>query len=426
MSRRLTLLLCLIVAVVAGCSRDPERGSAIAPTGPSAVAASSAAPATGAPGGISGPMALSFPGANETFLFRQDLDAKYQTGLGRPLSFTFVDREGEVVWTQEYIRYRLNGCDHPSAVQRVLAQIDGNAPGQTCGPEATGEIQFPSRADVFDFRRQLESKYQLMGRGLSSTYVDIEGAVIWIQEYLRYRLNGCDHATAVQKVISQIEGKGIAATCYVPPLPCNYRLTPGSRNVGGTGGTFEVEFFHVSGPTCTWSVASDQSWVTITPPTSGEGATRVQYRVAQNGASDSRTANIRFDWSGGSTNHIVFQSGSDLNVSITLTDTARSGTAATDSCHIKSPSTPCTLTASANIQGTSTFNWTVTYLYPNLITHTNFSNSNVFTFTQQCGGGSSTATGFDTTMTVTLIVTDPTAGTTQTVVQTFGIKLFTC
>ena len=49
---------------------------------------------------------------------------------------------------------------------------------------------------MFEARRTLETTYQQMGRGLSTTSVDPEGSAIWITEYLRYRTNACDHADA--------------------------------------------------------------------------------------------------------------------------------------------------------------------------------------------------------------------------------------
>ena len=58
------------------------------------------------------------------------------------------------------MRYRTNGCDHGSATQRVMAQIDGNPAGQVCGAPPDGLIAFPPRTDSFDFRQQLETKYQ--------------------------------------------------------------------------------------------------------------------------------------------------------------------------------------------------------------------------------------------------------------------------
>ena len=160
MSRHLTLLLCTLT-LVAGCSRNPERTSAASPTAPSAAEPGSLlGPTSVAPGGISGKFDVSFPPRNESFDFRNQLETKYQTGLGRSAAPTFVDREGEVVWTQEYMRYRTNGCDHPTAMQRVNAQIDGQPAGGVCGAPPDGLIAFPPRTDSLDFRRQLESKYQ--------------------------------------------------------------------------------------------------------------------------------------------------------------------------------------------------------------------------------------------------------------------------
>ncbi len=46
------------------------------------------------------------------------------------------------------------------------------------------------------------------------TAVDIEGNAVWLQEYLRYRLNGWSHAQASSKVMPQIDGHGIQPVCY--------------------------------------------------------------------------------------------------------------------------------------------------------------------------------------------------------------------
>jgi len=45
------------------------------------------------------------------------------------------------------------------------------------------------------------------------TSVDAEGDVVWIQEYVRYRLNGCTHDQSIDKVTQQIDGRGIPAVC---------------------------------------------------------------------------------------------------------------------------------------------------------------------------------------------------------------------
>ena len=68
---------------------------------------------------------VDFPPRNEPFVFRQALEAKYRDGLGRTAQSSFVDIEGTIVWTQEYLRYRKNSCSHAEAVRRVFLQIDG-------------------------------------------------------------------------------------------------------------------------------------------------------------------------------------------------------------------------------------------------------------------------------------------------------------
>ena len=266
MSRHLALLICTLT-LIAGCSRNPERSSCRSPTAPSAAEPGSLlGPTSVAPGGISGKFDVSFPPRNDSFDFRNQLETKYQTGLGRSAAPTFVDREGEVVWTQEYMRYRINGCDHASATQRVMAQIDGQPAGQVCGAPPDGLIAFPPRTDSLDFRRQLESRYQQFNRGASQSTVDAEGGVVWTQEYLRYRVNQCDHPTSVQKVFSQIDGGGVAPTCFVPP--CIFTVTPTTQSVPAAGGTFTAIVTRTSGD-CAFGAESLGSFVSLVSGTSG-------------------------------------------------------------------------------------------------------------------------------------------------------------
>src|SRR4029079_6854366 len=102
----------LLIAATAACSH-PQNRAAASPTGPSAISGTAAIAYVG---GVSGPMDVLFPPRNESFQFRNDLETKYQS-LGRGQSTTYVDREGEVVWMQEYIRYRVNGCDDNTSIQ---------------------------------------------------------------------------------------------------------------------------------------------------------------------------------------------------------------------------------------------------------------------------------------------------------------------
>ena len=176
----------------------------------------------GAPGGGTGESsggasgaAISFPSRSETYEFRNWLESKYADMLGRPTGLSYSDVEGSVVWVQEYLRYRLNTCGHDQAVERVRIQIAGGGVPGVCGtPASTGAIEFPPRDQTYGFRLQLEEFYRVdLGRAAVRTSVDAEGDVVWIQEYLRYRLNGCTHAQSLDKVTQQIEGKGVPPVC---------------------------------------------------------------------------------------------------------------------------------------------------------------------------------------------------------------------
>jgi hypothetical protein len=422
--RYLTGVILLIAAGVA-CSH-PQNRAAASPTGPSAVSGTATIAYVG---GVSGPMDVLFPPRNESFQFRNDLESKYQS-LGRGLSTTYVDREGEVVWMQEYIRYRVNGCDHSTATQRVMTQIDGGQAGGICGAPPDGQILFPSRADSLDFRRQLEAKYQSMGRGLTTTYVDVEGSAIWTQEYERYRVNSCDHPTAEAKVFSQIDGGPVPPTCFVA---CTLGLSPSSATVGdpAASGTFEVRP-NQAGCNLGWTATSDSSWLTF-PGTSGSGTgfTTVNYSVAQN-VSGSRIGRIHFTWSGGSADFVVEQGGTPYSASFTLTDPFH-GPGATTECWLQSTATPCNFTATSNLPGSGayTYTWSAQYLYGSLKTFSQTGTSPNFSFTDACGGTDSSSDGSPAELIITLTVTDS-LGNTITLRSGQGnqpalaVRRFTC
>ena len=426
MSRYLTLFLCT-VTLVTGCSRNPERTSAVSPTAPSAAAPGSLlGPTSVAPGGISGNFDVSFPPRNDSFDFRNQLEVKYQTGLGRAAAATFVDKEGEVVWTQEYMRYRTNGCDHATATQRVMTQIDGQPAGQVCGAPPDGLIVFPPRTDSLDFRHQLETRYQQFNRGASSSSVDQEGGVVWTQEYLRYRVNQCDHPTSVQKVFSQIDGAGVSPTCFVPP--CVFTVTPNTQHVPAAGGTFTALIANTSGSGCTFGSESLGSFVSIVSGGSGSAPSTLTYNVAPN-SGGSRSTSIRVRWTNNSTLLEINQQAN--NTAFFMTDPINDSSTTTTTCLIKSTATPCLFAATGAVTGTATYSWTASYEYGTTITHTQSGSSPNFSFTQTCGGPGASVSPGDTPLNVTLTVTDS-IGNVTTVQSGTGnqpplfIKLFSC
>jgi hypothetical protein len=161
-----------------------------------------------------GGVTVSFPPRDESVDFRNQLEAKYRDGLHRGPISTSVDLEGDIVWTQEYLRYRVYQCSHQEAVDRVMTQIDGNPAPGVCGNSVAGTVQFPPRSEPLDFRNQLEAKYRDgLRRGPTATTVDREGGVVWTQEYLRYRINSCGHGVAVQGVLAQMDGRPAPPVC---------------------------------------------------------------------------------------------------------------------------------------------------------------------------------------------------------------------
>jgi hypothetical protein len=157
---------------------------------------------------------VSFPPRNEPNAFFLVLVVEYRDVLRAVLSPTFVDPEGVVIWLTEYARQRVGQCDHASAMARTLAQITGSGGVLVCALTPAGAVPFPPRDQAMDFMNNLDSTYQTaLGRALGSSYVNNEGAVVWVLEYLRYRLNGCGHGDAQTKVIQQIRGQGIQPVC---------------------------------------------------------------------------------------------------------------------------------------------------------------------------------------------------------------------
>lgn len=166
------------------------------------------------PGGPVNNGTVAFPPRNESLDFRNQLEAKYRDGLRRGPQSTFVDNEGDVIWISEYQRYRVNLCNNTVAIANVFTAIDGKPAPSVCGNAPAGTVNFPPRNESLDFKKALEAKYQNdLHRSAGSSTVDGEGDVVWIQEYLRYRVNGCSHGDAVAKVLSQIDTGVIAPVC---------------------------------------------------------------------------------------------------------------------------------------------------------------------------------------------------------------------
>lgn len=157
---------------------------------------------------------ISFPPRNEPNDFYNQLIAVYRDELRAAQVTTYVDPEGVIVWLTEYARYRVGLCDHSTATTRVFSAIDGTGVYGVCALTPAGPIPFPPRNEGLVFMLELQAKYRDSLRApAGSSYIDNEGAVVWVLEYLRYRLNGCGHGDATTKVFMQIRGQGIQPVC---------------------------------------------------------------------------------------------------------------------------------------------------------------------------------------------------------------------
>lgn len=157
---------------------------------------------------------VSFPPRNEPNDFYNQLIAVYRDQLGAGQVTSYIDPEGIVVWLIEYARYRVGLCDHSTATTRVFSAIDNTGVFGVCALTPAGAIPFPPRNEGLDFMNALQAKYRDdLGRSAGSSFVDNEGAVVWVLEYLRYRLNSCGHGDATTKVFQQIQGQGVQPVC---------------------------------------------------------------------------------------------------------------------------------------------------------------------------------------------------------------------
>jgi len=401
MTLRRLIVMSVAAMMAVSCSKGAEDSTSAIPTSPSAITLPDSPG-----GGNSHRTVVNYPQRNDTFDFRIQLESKYAS-KGRTPAQTYVDMDGEVAWIQEYNRYRVNGCDHDTATRNALAQVDGAAPPQVCAVRFFPETAvYPSREDSVDFRRQLGSKYQAMGRSAQST-VDAEGAGIWISEYLRYRTSGCDHASAVQKTMSQVDGAATPATCL---LTCAYYASPASVSTPSGGGAFSVELVRTSG-TCEWLAVSEAPWVALTPPLTGGDRSRISFLVAPN-TGGPRAATVRVNYPGGAVFFEVRQDALSYTLSFQFFDPAVS-TNPTTECLIRTTASVCTLTAVATGLPASiaSYDWQVDYTYGGTKSRTQSGALPTFLLTESCAASSAGASVVP--ITVKLTVTD-TLGNTAT------------
>ena len=379
MGNRRYFSLCISVtaiALVMSCSRKPGE-TAASPTSPTAIAA-----IEGNSGGVSGPSLVPMPARNDTVDFRRQLESKYANDLRRPASQVFVDHEGDAAWIGEYVRYRTNGCDHNTAVQRTMEQIDGASAGPVCSVLQFPENAiYPPREHLVDFRRQLGAKYQSMGRSFSSS-VDPDGSGIWVGEYLRYRSSGCDHASAVQKTLTQIDGNPPPPSCVVA---CAYTFSPVTATIPSAGGFFGTTAIRTSG-SCEWIAGSEVDWITVNRPITGGDRSPLTFTVQQNTTPNSRAGSIRVVYAGGTSYFNIAQQPAGDSLAFVMFDPAQSATLPTSECQVRTTGTVCTLAATdgGRPAPSGRYEWTVEYTYNGSKLRTQAGALPTFSFTETC------------------------------------------
>jgi hypothetical protein len=150
---------------------------------------------------------IPFPPRNEALTFYESLETEYRDTLQRAQTNEgYVDAEGSAVWFPEWLRYVLNGCEATEATTRVLMQIRGQGIQPVCRDVASDSYAFPPRNLSLDFLEVLDAFYRdELQRRVELSHVDLEGKAVWLQEYLRYRVDGVNDADARTQVLTQIQ-----------------------------------------------------------------------------------------------------------------------------------------------------------------------------------------------------------------------------
>jgi hypothetical protein len=150
---------------------------------------------------------IELPAPQESVMFMAALQSKYRDSLKRPALTVALEPNTSTTWVERYLRFRLHSCDHDTASGKVFQQIDGQGPQPLC--QRPLSPAFPPLNETAAFRQQLERKFS----GRFSSFVDLEGQAVWVQEYLRHRVQRCSHREAVNAVMAQIDGDTRPVAC---------------------------------------------------------------------------------------------------------------------------------------------------------------------------------------------------------------------
>jgi hypothetical protein len=186
---------------------------------------------------------------------------------------------------------------------------------------------------------------------------------------------------------------------------CTFSVSPAAINAPIGGGSFTVAV--TTDAACTWTAASQSSFITVTAGATGTGNGSVAFSVAAT-TSGARTGSVTV---AGQT-VTVTQQGTNLVAGFRLMDPGRLGNATTTECQIRSLTsvpTQCILESTSFTLGTNTitgYSWVVSYTYPNDKSFSQTSTNPQFAFTELCGQTGSNDSGLQIELRVSLTVTD--------------------
>ena len=225
------------------------------------------------------------------------------------------------------------------------------------------------------------------------------------QEYLRYRVNGCDHASAESKVFSQIDGGPVPRHLFR-----GVRLRPVAD--GGDRSTtrrptnsFEVR---PNPGGCAWTGRSDASWLTFPGrPAQRQRPVDDSRTPWRRTVSAERTGRIRFTWTGGGDRTSrVTQRGIAVHRSFTMTDPFTHGRLRPTECRIPQLATPCNFVGNANLPGGNySYQWRISYFYGTRSDHADCQHADLLVL-RRVRRHRSNANGQTVDLDVTLTITD--------------------
>lgn len=123
---------------------------------------------------------------------------------------------------------------------------------------------------------------------------------------------------------------------------CTFTVTPSQQAIPAAGGAFSAGLVTA----CTWTASSNANWLSLNPPTSGTGASSINYTATANtNSADPRTALITIGTSSSNGSINVQQAGGNCNVQLNPISAQIAAAGASGSFAV---STTCTFNARSN------------------------------------------------------------------------------